>query len=223
FPTLNLAAEQELLPRRGVYITRSCLDGEQRSRRSVTNIGMRPTFNATSLSVETHLLDAQLFSPPKRIEVRFWERLRDEKKFNGPEELRANRPRHRPRQQILFAPPPLPLHSPAGLNLPLELAQALRAVAANFGARNRYLHVEVPRDLVFQLFVEAAFEFADLAAPQAGHVNVVPRTVRLVIVAVSAQVQQIQLIDQAFFFQQVDGSVDGDDVHARVNFLRPLE
>ncbi len=89
FPTLNLAAEQELLPRRGVYITRTCLDGEQRSRRSVTNIGMRPTFNATSLSVETHLLDAQLFSPPKRIEVRFWERLRDEKKFNGPEELRA--------------------------------------------------------------------------------------------------------------------------------------
>jgi len=89
FPTLNLAAEQELLPRRGVYITRTCLDGEQRSRRSVTNIGMRPTFNATSLSVETHLLDAQLSSPPKRIEVRFWERLRDEKKFNGPEELRA--------------------------------------------------------------------------------------------------------------------------------------
>jgi phosphoribosyl 1,2-cyclic phosphate phosphodiesterase len=89
FPTLNLAAEQELLPRRGVYITRTCLDGEQRSRRSVTNIGMRPTFNATALSVETHLLDAQLSSPPKRIEVRFWEGLRDEKKFNGPEELRA--------------------------------------------------------------------------------------------------------------------------------------
>jgi len=35
---------------------------------------------------------------PKRIEVRFWERLREEKKFNGPEELRAaNRFRYRPR------------------------------------------------------------------------------------------------------------------------------
>jgi riboflavin kinase/FMN adenylyltransferase len=65
------------------------LDGEQPSRRSVTNIGMRPTFSGSALSVETHLLDAQLSSPPKRIEVRFWERLRDEKKFNGPEELRA--------------------------------------------------------------------------------------------------------------------------------------
>jgi len=89
FPTLNLSAEQELLPRGGVYITRTCLDGEQPSRRSVTNIGTRPTFNGSALSVETHLLEAQLSSPPKRIELRFWERLRDEKKFSGPEELRG--------------------------------------------------------------------------------------------------------------------------------------
>jgi len=89
FPTLNLAAEQELLPARGVYITRACLEGEMRSHRSVTNIGMRPTFNGSSLSVETHLLDAQLATAPKRMEVRFWKRLREEKKFSGPEELRA--------------------------------------------------------------------------------------------------------------------------------------
>ena len=89
FPTLNLAAEQELLPARGVYVTRACLEGEMRSHRSVTNIGMRPTFNGSSLSVETHLLDAQLATAPKRMEVRFWKRLREEKKFSGPEELRA--------------------------------------------------------------------------------------------------------------------------------------
>jgi len=89
FPTLNLAAEQELLPARGVYITRTCLDGEPRSQRSVTNIGVRPTFNGSSLSIETHLLDAQLAASPKRIEVRFWKRLREEKKFTGPDELRA--------------------------------------------------------------------------------------------------------------------------------------
>jgi riboflavin kinase/FMN adenylyltransferase len=89
FPTLNLAAEQELLPARGVYVTRTCLDGETRSHRSVTNIGMRPTFNGSSLSVETHLLDTQLATTPKRLEVRFWKRLREEKKFSGPEELRA--------------------------------------------------------------------------------------------------------------------------------------
>ncbi len=89
FPTLNLAAEQELLPARGVYITRTRLDDETGSHRSVTNIGMRPTFNGSSLSIETHLLDTQLETTPKRMEVRFWKRLREEKKFSGPDELRA--------------------------------------------------------------------------------------------------------------------------------------
>jgi riboflavin kinase/FMN adenylyltransferase len=89
FPTLNLAAEQELLPARGVYITRTVCEGGTCGHRSVTNIGVRPTFNGSSLSVETHLLDFQPEITPKRIEVRFWERLREEKKFNGPEELRA--------------------------------------------------------------------------------------------------------------------------------------
>jgi phosphoribosyl 1,2-cyclic phosphate phosphodiesterase len=89
FPTLNLAPEQELLPGRGVYVTRTRLDDETKSRRSVTNIGMRPTFNGSALSVETHLLDFHLKEVPKQIEVRFWHRLRDEKKFSGPDELRA--------------------------------------------------------------------------------------------------------------------------------------
>jgi riboflavin kinase/FMN adenylyltransferase len=88
FPTLNLVPEQELLPASGVYITRTCFPGDSRSHRSVTNIGMRPTFNGNSLTVETHLLDFSGEIPAKRIEVRFWKRLRQEKKFNGPEELR---------------------------------------------------------------------------------------------------------------------------------------
>jgi len=89
FPTLNLKPEQELLPARGVYVTRTLLEGESKSRRSVTNVGMRPTFNGASLSVETHLLDFSGEVTAKRMEVRFWKRLREEKKFAGPEELRA--------------------------------------------------------------------------------------------------------------------------------------
>jgi len=89
FPTLNLKPEQELLPARGVYVTRTLLEGETKSRRSVTNIGMRPTFDGASLSVETHLLDFSAEVSAKRMEVRFWKRLREEKKFTGPEELRA--------------------------------------------------------------------------------------------------------------------------------------
>jgi riboflavin kinase/FMN adenylyltransferase len=89
FPTLNLAPEQELLPARGVYITRTQIEGHTRRYRSVTNIGVRPTFNGSKLSVETHLLDFHSEATPKRIEVHFWKRLREEKKFGGPEELRA--------------------------------------------------------------------------------------------------------------------------------------
>jgi riboflavin kinase/FMN adenylyltransferase len=89
FPTLNLVPEQELLPARGVYVTRTRLDGETGSHRSVTNIGMRPTFNGSTLSVETHLLDVSQEITPGRIEVQFWKRLREEKKFGGAEELRA--------------------------------------------------------------------------------------------------------------------------------------
>ena len=61
--------------------------------RSVTNVGYRPTFVERSLGVETHLLEPveQQWSgpPPARIEVRFLYRLRDERKFDSPEELKA--------------------------------------------------------------------------------------------------------------------------------------
>ena len=88
FPTLNLRPEQELLPAKGVYITRTVLEGEPSSHRSVTNIGVRPTFNGSGITVETHLLDYSGNFAPKWIEIRFWKRLRDEKKFSGADELR---------------------------------------------------------------------------------------------------------------------------------------
>jgi phosphoribosyl 1,2-cyclic phosphate phosphodiesterase len=89
FPTLNLVPDQELLPGRGVYITRTYFPGLLRSVRSVTNVGMRPTFNGNALTVETHLIDFVPEKTPQRIEVRFWKRLRAEKKFSGPDELRT--------------------------------------------------------------------------------------------------------------------------------------
>lgn len=87
FPTLNLAAEQELLPKVGVYATETRLDG--RSYRSATNVGFRPTFDGTLLGVESHLFDFSREITKGRLEVSFWERLRDERKFSGPAELRA--------------------------------------------------------------------------------------------------------------------------------------
>ena len=65
--------------------------------------------------------------------------------------------------------------------------EAFGAVAADFGARDGDFHAEVAGDLLFQLFVETAFEFADFAAAQAGHVDVVAWAVALVIVAGAAE------------------------------------
>jgi riboflavin kinase / FMN adenylyltransferase len=87
FPTLNLAPEQELLPKVGVYATETRVEG--RLYRSATNVGFRPTFDGTLLGVETHLFDFSRELTRGRLEVRFWERLRDERKFAGPAELRA--------------------------------------------------------------------------------------------------------------------------------------
>ena len=86
FPTLNLAPEQELLPKTGVYATETLVGA--RVYRSATNVGVRPTFDAGALSIESHLFDFSDHLDSGRIEVRFWERLRDERKFGGPEELR---------------------------------------------------------------------------------------------------------------------------------------
>jgi riboflavin kinase/FMN adenylyltransferase len=86
-PTLNLAAKQELLPGIGVYATETLVAGKL--YRSATNVGFRPTFDGTALSIESHLFDfsQELASGP--MEVRFWCRLRDERKFSGPEALRT--------------------------------------------------------------------------------------------------------------------------------------
>ena len=87
FPTLNLAAEQELLPARGVYATECTLGGTL--FRSVTNVGVRPTFDGEALSIESHLSDFADQVTTGRLEVRFWKRLREERKFDGAEALKA--------------------------------------------------------------------------------------------------------------------------------------
>jgi len=87
FPTLNLAPEQELLPKLGVYATESAVGG--RLYTSVTNVGTRPTFNGAGVTVESHLFGFSETVTGGQMEVRFHERIRDERKFSGVDELRA--------------------------------------------------------------------------------------------------------------------------------------
>jgi riboflavin kinase/FMN adenylyltransferase len=86
-PTLNLFPEQELLPKLGVYTTECAVRGNV--YRSITNVGTRPTFNGHGITVESHLFEFAEEISGGTMEVRFLARIRDEKKFSGAEELRA--------------------------------------------------------------------------------------------------------------------------------------
>jgi riboflavin kinase / FMN adenylyltransferase len=89
-PTLNLRTEAQVIPARGVYVTRTTDLGSARKWNSITNIGYRPTFgNGEALSIETFLLDPLEGAPPERIRLEFLRRVRDERKFESPEALKA--------------------------------------------------------------------------------------------------------------------------------------
>jgi riboflavin kinase / FMN adenylyltransferase len=87
-PTINLSRYEELVPADGVYITQTRV-GEE-CFQSVTNLGHRPTFGAESFAIETHLLNFHplRLEPDTEVEIYFFERLRDEIKFESVEALR---------------------------------------------------------------------------------------------------------------------------------------
>lgn len=87
-PTLNLEPESRVLPADGVYITRTRPDGYQSCLPSVTNVGVRPTFNGQRRTVETFLLGAVESSGPSAIELKFLRKIRDERKFPSAQSLR---------------------------------------------------------------------------------------------------------------------------------------
>ncbi|MBW1979812.1 MAG: bifunctional riboflavin kinase/FAD synthetase [Deltaproteobacteria bacterium] len=85
FPTANLLLIDELTPKPGVYATQVVVRGKTYA--GATNVGYNPTFQDGSFSVETHILDFNENIYGETIQIRFVERLRDEKAFSGPEEL----------------------------------------------------------------------------------------------------------------------------------------
>lgn len=83
FPTANLGQVTELLPPHGVYAVRAD------DRPGVMNLGVRPTVDGTQLRIEVHLFDfaGDLYDQPMRVHL--VERVREERKFAGLDELKA--------------------------------------------------------------------------------------------------------------------------------------
>lgn len=88
-PTVNLVPRNGLLPAYGIYVTRLTIG--DRSFEAVSSIGVRPTFPDAGYSMETYILDYEPveLNDETPLELEFLLRLRDEKKFDSIEELKA--------------------------------------------------------------------------------------------------------------------------------------
>ena len=88
FPTANLHPHNRVIPKFGVYATANLIDGVW--RRSITNVGVRPTFDGDKEpSIESYIFDFDGDLYGDVLRVRFLHRIRDEKKFDGIDELKA--------------------------------------------------------------------------------------------------------------------------------------
>jgi riboflavin kinase / FMN adenylyltransferase len=91
FPTANLSPGEKVVVEPGVYATWAVIGRGSKPLASVTNVGVRPTFQKAGelppIWVETHLLEQDVDLYGLELEVRFVKRLRNERKFSGVEEL----------------------------------------------------------------------------------------------------------------------------------------
>ena len=88
-PTANIRLNRLKSPLSGVYAVRvdgAGLDGAH----GVANVGTRPTIgDSLKANLEVHLLDRSVDLYGKRLTVRFAHKLRDEKKYDSLEDLKA--------------------------------------------------------------------------------------------------------------------------------------
>ncbi len=85
FPTANIDAENEIIPKNGVYAAFAHV--RNALMKSVVNIGKKPTFGDEELTVEAHIIGFNENLYGERVGLYFVLRLRDEKKFGSIEEL----------------------------------------------------------------------------------------------------------------------------------------
>lgn len=88
FPTVNIAVENKILPKFGVYGGNITIEGEDIKRPCVINIGTNPTLKPGMLTFEAHILDYKGDLYDKNVVIELLKFLRLEKKFNTVDELK---------------------------------------------------------------------------------------------------------------------------------------
>lgn len=95
YPTANirLTDEEKLVPANGVYAVRACLIGESKDNApqldGMMNIGVRPTVDGTTRTIEVNLFDFDRDIYGQQLRVYLYKRLRGEVRFEGLEALKA--------------------------------------------------------------------------------------------------------------------------------------
>ena len=90
FPTANIEIprKNKVIPKNGVYCIRTEIEGEPFT--GMMNIGLRPTYNGDSRTVEAHIFSGdEIDLYDTELNVELISRIRDERKFESPEELVA--------------------------------------------------------------------------------------------------------------------------------------
>lgn len=86
FPTANISlTTPKLIPKVGVYYTNIEINGK--IYKGITSIGNNPTVNGKELTIETYILNFNEYIYDEEIKIYFIDRIRDEMKFNGLDEL----------------------------------------------------------------------------------------------------------------------------------------
>ncbi|SHE33507.1 MULTISPECIES: bifunctional riboflavin kinase/FAD synthetase [Caloramator] len=81
YPTANIYVDDRIALRNGVYATKTVINGKEYS--SISNIGIKPTFNGKQKVLETHLFNTNINLYGKEIMVKFLKFIRDEQKFDS--------------------------------------------------------------------------------------------------------------------------------------------
>jgi hypothetical protein len=103
------------------------------------------------------------------------------------------------------------------LRLGLLGGTALRAVAANFEPGDHNMEAAISLNLALESIEQIAFKFGNLAASQAGHVNVIALGAAFVKVFLSLHVHQVEFIDQSVAFQQSKSAINRHPVNLRID------
>lgn len=88
FPTANIRLDDplKLVPGNGVYAVKTKVDNIWRD--GMLNIGVRPTVDGENFSMEVHILDWEGNIYDREITIRMIDRIREERKFSGLDELK---------------------------------------------------------------------------------------------------------------------------------------